>query len=47
MAFERLSKIGEPVTINKVFNDQKQRQYETSRQQSCNIYKIIANLLKK
>ncbi|CAD8200553.1 unnamed protein product [Paramecium octaurelia] len=46
MAFERLSKIGEPVAINKVFIEQKQRQYETSRQQSCNIYKIIANLLK-
>ncbi|CAD8120126.1 unnamed protein product [Paramecium sonneborni] len=46
IAFERLSKIGEPVTINKVFVDQKQRQYEISRQSSCNIYKIIANLLK-
>ncbi|CAD8189852.1 unnamed protein product [Paramecium octaurelia] len=46
IAFERLSKIGESVAINKVFNDQKQRQYETNRQQSCNIYKIIQNLLK-
>ncbi|CAD8211226.1 unnamed protein product [Paramecium pentaurelia] len=46
MAFERLSKIGEPVTINKVFIDQKQKQYEISRQQSCNIYKIIGNSLK-
>ncbi|CAD8208591.1 unnamed protein product [Paramecium octaurelia] len=46
VAFERLSKINEPVTINKVFIDQKQRQYEISRQQSCNIYKILANSLK-
>ncbi|CAK66944.1 unnamed protein product (macronuclear) [Paramecium tetraurelia] len=46
VAFERLSKINEPVTINKVFIDQKQRQYEMSRQQSCNIYKILANSLK-
>lgn len=31
MAFERLSKIGEPVPINKVFIEQKQKLYETSR----------------
>ncbi|KAM3134490.1 hypothetical protein pb186bvf_013456 [Paramecium bursaria] len=46
MAFEKLSRIGEMVQINKVFNDQKQKQYEVQRTQSCNILKSITNIKK-